>query len=127
MSTLLACISLGSANALNAITALGCVSILTSYVITIGCTILRRIQGPPLPARRWSLGRYGLLINVTAMLFLTPVWVFMFWPLVIPVTTYNMNWSSALFVGLLLLASAYYLIKGRRLYKGPVAFVKRVD
>ena len=89
MSSLLACINLGSSTALNAINSLGGVSILTSYFITISCLVWRRLRGPPLPPRRWSLGRFGLAINVAALMFLTPVWFFAFWPLATPVTAEN--------------------------------------
>lgn len=36
-----------------------------------------------------------------------------------------MNWSSVIFVGVLVIAMVYYVIKGRDEYTGPVALVKR--
>jgi choline transport protein len=125
VSALLACINLGSSVALNAINSLGGVSILTSYFITISCLVYRRLKGPPLPPRRWSLGKWGLLINVVALIYLLPLWFFAFWPLTTPVTPENMNWSSTMFGGVLIVALLYYYFKARHVYVGPVVFVKR--
>jgi amino acid transporter len=125
VSSLLSLINIGSSTALNAINSLGGVSILTSYFITISCLIWRRLAGPPLPPRRWSLGRYGLAINIAALLFLLPLWFFAFWPLATPVTAMNMNWSSTMFGGLIMLALVYYYFVARHVYVGPVMNMKR--
>jgi choline transport protein len=127
VSSLLACINLGSSTTLNAINSLGGVSILTSYFITISCLIWRRVAGPPLPPRRWSLGRFGLAINIVSLLFLVPVWFFAFWPLATPVTPQNMNWSSTMFGGTISFALVYYAVRARHQYVGPVLYVKRDD
>ncbi|KAK3677127.1 hypothetical protein LTR78_003332 [Recurvomyces mirabilis] len=94
--------------------------------ITISCFIWRRFNGPPLPRARWSLGRFGLPINIAALCFLLPLWFFAFWPLATPVTPTNMNWSSAMFGGLLIIAMIYYFVKARHEYQGPVAYIKRM-
>jgi choline transport protein len=127
VSSLLACINLGSSTALNAINSLGGVSILTSYFITISCLVWRRLRGPPLPPRRWSLGRFGLAINVAALIFLTPIWFFAFWPLATPVTAATMNWSSTMFGGTIIVALIYYYVEARHAYSGPIIHVKRDD
>ncbi|KAJ9652941.1 hypothetical protein H2198_007850 [Neophaeococcomyces mojaviensis] len=125
VSSLLSCINLGSSVALNAINSLGGVSILISYFITISCVVQRRIRGPPLPPRRWSLGGFGLYINIAALLFLIPIIFFALWPLATPVTASNMNWSSVMFCGTLIIAMIYYVVKARHEYTGPVMHVKR--
>lgn len=126
VTALLSCINLGSSVALNAINSLGGVSILASYYISISCMIYRRIKGPELPPRRWSLGKYGLLVNIASLLFLTPVWFFVLWPLATPVTPMNMNWASTMFGGVIIIALSYYFFKARHgQYVGPVVNVKR--
>lgn len=97
ITSLLACINLGSSVALNAINSLGGASILSSYMVTIACLVWRRLYGEPLPKRRWSLGRYGLPINIAALVFLSPLLFFYFWPLSQPVTPSTHNWSSVMF------------------------------
>ena len=121
----LACINLGSTTALRSISSLGAVTILSSYLVVIGCLIWRRLYGAPLPPRRWSLGRAGLAINIVAVLFILPLWFFAFWPTATPVTAETMNWASVIFMGVLSIAVVYYLAKGRREYDGPVALIKR--
>ncbi|RFU34290.1 hypothetical protein B7463_g2074, partial [Scytalidium lignicola] len=68
VSYLISLINLGSSVALNAINSLGSVAILSSYFITISCLIAKRFSGQPLPQRRWSLGKFGLAINIAALL-----------------------------------------------------------
>ena len=125
ISALLSLINIGSTVALNAITSFGAIATLISYYLTIGCLVHRRIVGPELPARRWSLGKWGLAINVAALLFLTPLIFFLSWPLTTPVTAETMNWSSTMLGGTLIIATIYYIVKGRKEYVGPVAFVDR--
>ncbi|KAG8158296.1 hypothetical protein KVR01_012057 [Diaporthe batatas] len=125
ITVLLSLINLGSTVALQAANSLGGVAFLFSYVITLLCLIWRRIWGAPLPARRWSLGRYGLVINLAALVFLIPTLFFYCWPLAQPVTAINLNWSSVAFALVLLVALVYYFIKARHEYVGPVMRVKR--
>lgn len=127
ISALLALINIGSSVALNAITSLGAIAVMISYFLTISCVVYRRISGPPLPPRPWSLGRWGLLVNVSALAGLTPLIFFLTWPLAQPVTAMNMNWSSVMLVGTLLVAAVYYVVRGRHEYIGPVMHVKRMD
>ena len=51
---------------LNAIFSLNTAALTTSYLITIGCTILCRLCGKGLLHARFSLGRWGLPINIAA-------------------------------------------------------------
>jgi choline transport protein len=121
----LACINIGSTTALRSISSLGAVAILSSYPVVIGTLIWRRLYGAPLPPRRWSLGRFGLAINIVAVCFILPLWFFAFWPIATPVTAETMNWASVIFCGVLLIAVVYYVLKGRHEYDGPVALIKR--
>jgi amino acid transporter len=127
VSALLSLINIGSTVALNAITSLGAIAVLISYYLTISCVVYRRLHGPDLPSRRWSLGRWGLVINVAALAFLTPLIFFLTWPLVTPVTAMTMNWSSVMLCGVLIIAAIYYVVKGRHEYIGPVMYVQREE
>lgn len=120
-------INLGSYTALNAINSLGGVAIIGSYIITISCVIWRRLYGAPLPVRRWSLGKFGLAINIAAICFLLPFWFFLFWPLANPVTPKTMNWAVVMFVGIMGFAGVYYAFRGRHFYTGPVRLIKREE
>ena len=118
-------INIGSTVALNAIISLGVVALLTSYHITIACLIWRRLTGEPLPSRRWSLGRYGLAINVASLFFLTPILFFTFWPPVTPVEPESMNWAVVMYGGVIIWSLVYYWVWAKHSYVGPVMIVKR--
>lgn len=125
ISILLSLINIGSSVALAAINALCSVAVLFSYISTISCLVWRRTCGAPLPPRRFTLGRYGLSINIASLVFLLPTMFFYFWPLAQPVTPVNLNWSSVIFCAILLIAAIYYVAKARHEYTGPVVQVKR--
>lgn len=118
-------INIGSTSALNAIISLGAVSLMSSYFITISCLVWRRIYGDPLPPCRWSLGRYGLAINIAALLFITPIMFFAFWPIVTPVVPSTMNWAVLMYGTVIIWSLTYYAIWGKKSYVGPVMVVKR--
>lgn len=69
-SMLLTLINLGSAVALNIITSLGTGALLCSYIVSISCIIIKRLRGETLLPRRWSLGAWGLPINIFSVLFM---------------------------------------------------------
>ncbi|KAI7722011.1 amino acid transporter-like protein [Hortaea werneckii] len=122
---LLSLINIGSTTALRSISSLGAVAILGSYLVTIGTLIWRRLFGAPLPLRRWSLGRYGLAINIVAVCFVLPLFVFACFPLTKEVDRETLNYASVMFAGVLLIALVYYMFRGRELYAGPVALIEK--
>lgn len=122
---LVSLLNVGSTTALNAFSALYVVANLSSYAITLIYIVLKRLRGEPLPPRRWSLGKYGLTINILALIFLIPMWIFAFWPVATPVQPDSMNYSVVMYVGVMALALIYYLLHGRHVYTGPVVIVKR--
>jgi len=125
ITCLLSLINIGSTAAFNAIGSLAVSALLATYMISFVCLIIRRVSGEPLPLRRWSLGRSGIFINIGAVLFLMVVWVFIFFPVAIPVTPQTMNWNVVMFVGTMGFAIVYYLIVGRKTYQSPVDLVRR--
>ncbi|KAL8917346.1 MAG: hypothetical protein Q9208_008016 [Pyrenodesmia sp. 3 TL-2023] len=125
VTCLVSLINIGSTTALNAIVSLCIAAGLTSYYIAIGCVVWRRLVGAPLPPRRWSLGRYGLAINIASLCFLTPIGLFAFWPPVTPVAPSTMNWAVVMYGGIIIWSLVYYSVWGRHAYSGPVIVVKR--
>lgn len=125
VTILLSLINIGSEVALNAVTSLTITSLLSAYIISIGCVLLKRLRGESLPHHRWTLGRYGLAVNLGALAFLLPVFIFAFFPLSTPVTRETMNWSVVMYVGVIGSASLYYWARGQHHFIPPVALVKR--
>jgi choline transport protein len=125
ITSLLSLINIGSTVAFNAIGSLAVSAILGTYIISFTVLILRRLRKEPLPARRWTLGRYGIFVNIGAVIFLLVVWVFIFFPLQTPVTPSTMNWNIVMFGGTMIFAMVYYIFIGRKTYTPPVELVKR--
>ena len=130
ITMLLSLINIGSEVAFNAIISLQVVALFSTYAVSISCVLYRRIRHPELiPTARWSLGKWGVPINVIGLLYSTFSFFWAFWPNEIPVTLENFNWSVVLFVGVFVLSLVMYMIQGRKVYKGPVTEVRaaRVD
>lgn len=124
-SVCLALIYLGSPVAFYAITSLLTVALLQCYCLSIGCLLWRRIRHPEtLPRARFSLGKFGIPINALAVTYALWAFFWSFWPQYYPVTAATFNWSSVIFVAVLLVAVIYYIAVGRKRYTGPVALVE---
>ena len=99
-----------------------------TYAISISCVLYRRLnphEEGPLPPARWSLGAWGVPINVIAIVYSVFVFFWTFWPAQKKVDRESMNYAVAIFGGVFLLAVAMYVVKGRKVYKGPVVMVER--
>lgn len=125
MSCLLSLINLGSSVALLNIASLSTAAILASYIVSISCIALKRIRGEPLLPSKFSLGRAGLPLNILSIIFLIFVFIFSFFPMGPKPTPAGMNWSILMFGVTVLFSWVYYYFKGRHVYKGPVAYVRK--
>jgi choline transport protein len=122
---LLSLINLGSSVAYMQVISLGVASMLTSYLISISCVTLKRLRGEPLLPSKFDLGRLGLPINIVAVMFLLFCWVFTFFPVTPHPTVADMNWASLGYGCVLIFAVVYYVLHGRHVYVGPVAYVRK--
>ena len=77
---LLSLINLGIEVALNIVTSLGTGALLSSYIVSVSCIVLKRLRGEPLLPRCWSLGKWGLPINIVSVLFMTLCFSMNFFP-----------------------------------------------
>jgi choline transport protein len=103
---------------------LNVVSLMITYVISIGAVLYRRIKHPELlPNCQWSLGRLGVPVNVAGMLYSFWAFFWCFWPEGTPVEVSSFNWAVVMFIGTALLSLVDYVIRGRKQYKGPVVLV----
>lgn len=117
-------VNIGSTMAFEIIVSLTLLGILSTYKLSIGCLIYRRLTDPgSLPPARWSLGRFGLPINIFAFLYSGFVMVFACFPAEKPVTLGNANWAPLVWVGVIVVAGVAYGVHGQKHYTPPADFV----
>lgn len=123
----LSLINIGSSTALNSITGLQTNAMLSSYVCSIGCVIWRRWTNQPMLPSKFSLGRWGLPINLASMLFLLIFFILAFFPSYKNPDATSMNWNILIYGAVVLLSTLYYFVKGRHIYDGPVEYVRKLE
>lgn len=121
----LSLINIGSDVAFNAIISLNVVALMITYVFSIGAVLHRRIRNPELlPTCQWSLGRWGVPINIGGVLYSFHAFFWCFWPEGTPVALETFNWAVVMFVAIVVLSLVDYMIRGRKQYKGPVVLTQ---
>ncbi|CAN9102393.1 unnamed protein product [Alternaria alternata] len=124
-SSLLCLIIIGSSIAFNIILSLGGVSLSISNIIVIGCMVRKRVRGEPLLPSRFSLGKWGLAVNLTSLCYLSLTAVLILFPSVPNPAPIDMNWASPIFGCLVVFSMIYYFTYGRHTFDGPVAYCKQ--
>lgn len=83
--------------------------------------IMKRIKNERVNFGPWTLGRWGLPINIFAAAYTLLTVVFTFFPpTVVPaVTAVTMNWSCLIYGGVIILGIVYYALMGHKQYIGP--------
>ncbi|KAI4254353.1 MAG: hypothetical protein LQ352_003141 [Teloschistes flavicans] len=123
LSAVLSLINIGSSAAFNAIISLQVVALMFTYCISISCVMYRRIYHPEtLPKARWSLGSWGLGINVAGLVYAFFAFFWCFWPNATPVDASSFNWAVVMFVGVIVLSLVMFLgSKGQVIVAGAIA------
>jgi amino acid transporter len=125
ITMLLSLINIGSATAFNAIISLQVCAIMMTYAVSVACVLYRRVAHPELiPTARWSLGKWGVPVNIIGLAYVSFTFFWSFWPNTIPVTLETFNWSVVLFLGVLFVCLVMYIVRGRKVYVGPVSEIK---
>ncbi|TLD24675.1 Amino acid/polyamine transporter I [Venturia nashicola] len=121
----LALVNIGSTAAFNSVVSLLVSSLFTGYFISIGCILLKRIRGEPLPPSRFSLGKFAIPLNVISLLYIVFAFIMSFFPIVRAVTAASMNWSVLVWAVVVGLSAVFYYVNGKKVYKGPVVYVNK--
>lgn len=93
-ASILALIIIGSTAAFNIILSLSTTGLFTSYIVCISSVVAKRVRGEKFPATKFSLGRFGMPINIIALCFLALGFFFLFFPSVPSPGLAGMNWAS---------------------------------
>jgi hypothetical protein len=72
-----------------------------------------RLEGP------YSLGRWGIVLNIVSFIYLVFICVVSNLPTVTPVTIDNMNYTSAATGGIMLVSLVFWIVAGRKKFTGP--------
>ncbi|KAL8900820.1 MAG: hypothetical protein Q9207_005511 [Kuettlingeria erythrocarpa] len=120
IACLLGLVNIGSAIAFHALTSLALVGHYTSYLLPITLLVFRRFGKTEIPWGPWTLGRWGLPINIAAMAYSILLIVFMVLPQYQPVNAGNMNYASLIFGAAMLASIILWFVYGKKTYWGPV-------
>ena len=124
LTTLVCCllglVNIGSSTAFNALCSLPLLGHYVSYIIPIILLVIRRFGTKEIPFGPCTLGRYGLFVNLVAVGYALVLIVFMVFPPYLPVTALNMNYSSVIFGGVMLVSVVMWFLGGAKRYSGPI-------
>jgi amino acid transporter len=119
--TLIGLLELGSQTALNAILGGSLLCMFSSYGIPIACLLLKNRQNFS-SKHYFDLGRvFGLVLNTISVIWMAFVFVWLCFPLYLPVTDSTMNWAVVVFFGILFLSTVNWFAHSKRDFKVPVA------
>ena len=124
ISLAITALNFGSPVALNAIISLSNAALLISYIASISLVLLKRIRKQPLLPRRWSLGKYGLAVNVVALCFLWLSFIMSFFPFTPNPAPADMNWAIVILFFVIFAAGVDYYFRAHKKFIAPVALVK---
>lgn len=126
ISVLLSLIYIGSTVAFYAIVSLLTVALLQCYMFSIGSMLWRRIRQPEsLPPSAFSLGRFGIPVNLAGFLYAAWSFFWAFWPMYAKFDAKFFNWASVMFVGVIVISIVWYWVRARHVYQGPVVLTRR--
>lgn len=144
-AALIGLINIGSSTAFNDVVSLVLEGFYTSYLLACGMLLYRRARGeirepdesdvecsniypddnPRCKWGPWRLkGLPGIVNNVVACAYLILIAFFSYWPAMTPTTPATMNYSSLVLGATAIGSMAYYFIRARKTYTGPVVEIR---
>ena len=114
---LLALLNIASTAAFGAFIALSSMALFTSYIIAISCLLYARLKGT-VTMGGWNLGRWGVPVNIFALVYSAYIFVFLPFPNYLPVTSVNMNYALPLWAFAVLFALVSWFVWGKHKWSG---------
>ena len=113
----LACLNIASYAAFGAFIALASLGLFTSYFIAISCMLRARIQ-KTVQLGGWNLGKFGIPINIFALIYSGWMMVFFCFPSFLPVNGSNFNYALPIFAFAILFALVLWFARARKHWPG---------
>lgn len=138
ISTLLGLIKIGSTVAMYDVVSLAVSGIYLSYLVVATLLLIRRVQGNiyhtsdsedelvNVPGAKLVWGPFhcpgvlGIVVNTLAVVYITIVVFFSFWPSLMDPTVEEMNWAILGVGATMFLTMVYFVFRARHVYTGPV-------
>ena len=123
LAVLIGLLQLGAAIALNAINGSASACFCLSYGMVIALRIRDRFSATPHSSSHFNLGRFGLAINVISLVWCFLLFTVLLFPLYLPVSASNMNYTCAVLGGIGLLALVNWVGHAKEHYTTPQAMI----
>lgn len=117
INCLLSCVYFGSSAAFNSFTGVCTVCLSTSYGLPILVSVIRGRRA--LRDSSFSLGKFGIFINMIAVGWIVFSVVIFCMPVALPVSASSMNYASVVFAGFACVSTLWYIVYGRKHFHGP--------
>jgi len=127
LSVLLAIINIGSTVAFFAVVSLASLALYASYLPPILFLLIRKLEGRHPKYGPFSLGRWGVPINIFALLYGGFIIIWIPFPTSLPVTRETMNYAGPVWLSCLLLALLDWFISGHKRLTLPDEVAARVE
>jgi choline transport protein len=118
---LLSLINIGSSVAYNAVISLCTLGIMLSYILPISFFLMKKLNGSTIEYGPFSLGRWGIPVNLFALFFATFEVIWTPWPPVPEITAQTMNYAGPILIAIVILAVADWTFGGRKRFDVPIA------
>ncbi|OHE91443.1 hypothetical protein CORC01_13262 [Colletotrichum orchidophilum] len=109
---------LASTTAFNSIVTSAVLFLNITYVVPQGILLVQG-RNNSLPPRYLNLGWFGYICNMFSVLWIVVLGAFICMPPILPVTAGSMNYTSVVLVGLLSIVLLFWVLDGRKNFKGP--------
>ncbi|CAG8888272.1 unnamed protein product [Penicillium egyptiacum] len=116
--TCLGCIYIGSTTAFQALISSFIVLSSLSYFGAIFPHVLSG-RGNMVPGPFYMGQKLGMAVNIVSLMYILVTVIFFCFPLVLPATVQNMNYTSVIVVGLMVLTAFWWFFRAKRQYHGP--------
>jgi choline transport protein len=113
-------INIGSTTAFFAILSLSTLALYISYTLPMIFFLLAKLRGDHIPFGPFCLGRWGIPINIFAIVYAIFISIFLPFPPIQPVTWANMNYGGPVMGVVIIFALLDWMVSGRKRFQVPV-------